>query len=100
MNFKSISCDEFEKLMGEGFVIKAPIEYPEEIEGTDLIIKLGENLDDYRAKLPGKNNKLLVYCYRGFISKHISEQLAKLGYKVYDLGGGMKSWEGSGRELK
>lgn len=107
-NFKSqgvklINADEFETLMNEKgiFVVQAHTLYEKEIEGTDLIVEDWENMQNSIEKIPSdKNTKILVYCRSGRMSAISSQQLADMGYKnVYDLKGGMNSWEESGRKL-
>ena len=98
-----VNVDEFENLIGneEVFVINAHIPYAGEIQGTDLIAEDWENMASYSDKLPqDKNAPIAVYCRSGRMSAISSQQLVELGYKnVYDLDGGMKAWESSGREL-
>lgn len=98
-----VNSDEFENLMNEEniFVIQAHTPYQEEIEGTNLITEDWENIESYLSELPqDKNTKILVYCRSGRMSAISAQQLIDLGYKnVYDLEGGMKAWEGGGRNL-
>ena len=51
-------------------------------------------------KLPKDTSiPIAVYCRSGRMSKAVAENLKAMGYKVYDLGGGMNAWEESGRKL-
>jgi len=100
---KLINSEEFDKLKQDEnvFVLNTHTPYEGEIEGTDLIIEDWENIKIYENKLPkDKNIKILVYCRTGRMADSAAEQLLDLGYKnVYNLEGGMKAWEVSGREL-
>ncbi len=92
MSYKSVSPDEFVKLMKEPgvFAIRAPNSFPKILEGTDLVME-SENLNDYADKLPGdKNTKILVYCRRGNASRYACQLLLNAGYtNIINLEGGL-----------
>ncbi len=93
-----IDSNEFEGLIDDAFVLQVHTPYYGEIEGTDLVIEDWENIELYLDDLPN-DRKIAIYCRSGRMSGIVAEQLAELGYEVYDLDGGMKAWEASGREL-
>ncbi len=78
-------------------LINVHIPYGGEIPGTDLFIpynKIGEEIN-----LP-KDEKIVLYCRSGAMSRVAAEKLAELGYtNVYNLEGGMNGWKKQGFEL-
>lgn len=99
----SVDSNGFSDLLNseDVFVLNTHNPYMGEIEGTDLIAEDWENLDSFKNDLPqNKSKKILIYCRSGRMSSIVAEQLLELGYKeIYNLEGGMKSWEASGKEL-
>jgi rhodanese-related sulfurtransferase len=83
------------------FLINVHTPYEGEIEGTDLIAEDWENMENYINKLPeDKNMPVAIYCRSGRMSSSAAEQLRELGYtNIYNLEGGMNSWENSGKEI-
>ena len=56
---------------------------------------------DKKAKSLDKNKPVYVYCKKGSQSAKAAEKLKKLGFtKVYDLDGGIRSWEEKKLELE
>ncbi|MEX2017192.1 MAG: rhodanese-like domain-containing protein [Candidatus Pacearchaeota archaeon] len=98
-----LSSDEFSELIQNEnvFVINAHTPYYGEIEGTDLIAENWENMKYYAEQLPkDKNTSIAIYCRSGAMSEVASKQLAEMGYKnIYDLKGGMNSWQQGGRKI-
>ncbi len=59
--------------------------------------------DDFDKKIKSldKNKPVYVYCKKGSQSAKAAEKLKKLGFtKVYDLDGGIRSWEEKKLELE
>ena len=97
--YRSITMDEAVTMMAEesGYIIldvRRPDEFaaghipnainvPNETIGTDEI-----------AKLPDKNQLILVYCRSGRRSKEASEKLVKLSYTNIVEFGGILDWKG------
>src|SRR3990167_6403145 len=74
--------------------------YEGQINGTDEIIEDWENMDKYMEKLPmDVSVPIAVYCKSGRMSGEVANSLKEMGYKVYDLDGGMIAWEESGRKI-
>jgi len=96
-----VGNEEFSEFVDEGvFTLQVHAPYYGEIEGTDLVIEDWENIEKYLSQLPGKDEKIAAYCQSGRMSGIVAKKLADLGYKnVYDLDGGVNSWEASGRGL-
>ncbi|MBL7058888.1 cupredoxin domain-containing protein [Candidatus Pacearchaeota archaeon] len=99
----SVSSDQFEQLISseEVYVINAHTPYIGEIEGTDLNAYNWENMDSYLDQLPeDKSTPIAIYCRSGRMSTISAHQLLELGYtNIYDLDGGMNTWQSSGRNL-
>jgi len=101
--FSEINADEFETLIESEnvFVINTHTPYVGEIKNTDLIAEQWDDMSLYLDKLPeDKSTPIAVYCRSGNMATTSSQQLIDLGYtNVYNLEGGMNSWQESGREL-
>jgi rhodanese-related sulfurtransferase len=96
--FESCSPVAFEKLLRENTSmqlvdVRRPDEYaaghindalPINVEDADFIAQADSLLDKARP--------VAVYCRSGVRSKKAAEQLARKGYKVYDLDNGYKGW--------
>ncbi len=98
-----IPINEFENLMNSEnvFLINAHIPYQGELSNTDLFAEDWENMVTYVNELPSdKSTPILIYCRSGRMAQISAEQLIEMGYEnVYNLDGGMKAWETSGRGL-
>ena len=78
--------------------VKTP--YIGEIDGTDLYIPY-DQLNVRASALPSnKGARILVYCRSGAESAQAAQTLLDLGYtNVWNLDGGMNSWQASGRQI-
>ncbi len=101
-SIEKISSEEFEKIIKNEsvFLLNVHTPYEGEINGTDEIIEDWENIEKYMEKLPMDTSvPIAVYCRSGRMSGAVAEELKKMGYKVYELDGGMNAWEESGRKI-
>ena len=101
-SIEKISPEKFENIIQNEsvFLLNVHTPYEGQINGTDLIIEDWENIDKYMEKLPmNPSIPIAVYCRSGRMSGAVAEELKKMGYKVYDLDGGMIAWEESGRKI-
>ena len=98
-----LSPSEFEKVIQNEsvFLLNVHTPYQGQIDGTDEIIEDWENIEKYMDKLPKDTSiPIAVYCRSGRMSEAVAEDLKEMGYqKIYDLDGGMNTWEESGREI-
>jgi len=99
----NLNVEEFEKILNSDpvFVINTHTPYIGEIEGTNLVAENWQNIVFYKNELPeDKSTPIAVYCRSGSMSSSVAQQLSDLGYtKIYNLEGGMNSWEQSGRKI-
>ena len=71
----------------------------EEIPQTDLFISFDE-IADHLDELPGKGEKIVLYCRSGSMSTTAAKTLVELGYtNVFEVDGGMRAWEAAGYKL-
>ncbi len=106
-NFENLSPKEAYSLLKqkkEEFVIldvRTPQEVMEDgkIPGSILIPvdTLGNNIEKLEKF---KNKKILVYCRSGNRSVAASRILSSLGFKVYNLRGGINAWKEEGLPLE
>ncbi|MDP3966421.1 MAG: rhodanese-like domain-containing protein [archaeon] len=101
-SIETLSPDDFESAINNEnvFLLNVHTPYEGKIAGTGLIVEDWENIENYMDKLPKNlSTPIAVYCKSGRMSASVAEKLKEMGYKVYDLKGGMASWEESGREI-
>ena len=89
-----------EMLENKDFVlVNTHIPYEGEIPQTDLFVSFNE-IADHLDELPGKGEKIVLYCRSGSMSTTAAETLVSLGYtNVFEVDGGMRAWEAAGYEL-
>lgn len=100
-NIVSVSAPEFNKEIKADTVrlldVRTPREYAEgHIEGA---LNIDIHSDDFRRmaeKELSKDSTVLVYCRSGRRSMDAAEILARLGYKVVNLKGGIIEWKEDG----
>ena len=100
-NIVSVSAPEFNKEIKADTVqlldVRTPGEYAEgHIEGA---LNIDVHSDDFRRmaeKELSKDSTVLVYCRSGRRSMDAAEILARLGYKVVNLKGGIIEWKEDG----
>ena len=81
-------------------IINVHIPYAGEIDGTDSAIAFND-MDALTAALPDKDTLVILYCRSGNMSEQATRALVELGYtQVWDVPGGIVSWQQSGRGLE
>jgi len=101
--YRTMSIDELATIMADDgrsyTVVNVHIPYQGEIEGTDANIAFND-IDALTETLPDKNAPIVLYCRSGNMSEQATRDLVELGYtRVYDVPGGMNTWQSSGRSL-
>jgi rhodanese-related sulfurtransferase len=81
-------------------LINVHVPYAGELAQTDAFIPYND-IEQNLAKLPAdKNAKIVLYCSSGHMSGIAVNTLIKLGYtNIWNLEGGMASWESAGNPL-
>lgn len=101
--FKDITCEEYLELKDQSdfFLVKSPMLNPEKLPGTDLVLD-DYDLDQYLEDLPSdKDKSILVYCNRGYVSRHVAQALIQLGYEnVYNLIRGVRGWKELNKDIE
>ena len=70
------------------------------IMGTDAVIPF-DKLDQILAFLPDKNEKVVLYCRSGSMSRQVASELVARGYtNVYNLENGLNEWIAQGRVVE
>ncbi len=102
--FKTLSPAEFQKLLNGKNIILLDVRTAEEVsEGK---ISNATNIDFYSNTFEQQISKLdksktvLVYCRSGKRSAGASEILAKKGFKVINLDGGITNWQAQGLPIQ
>jgi rhodanese-related sulfurtransferase len=95
MNLKTISIREVEYYMSQPDTWLIDLRSREEyhqyhIEGSRNIPY--EELNGYLANMP-EYITYILYCERGSASLMAAKQMAKLGYRVFTVVGGLQSWD-------
>lgn len=101
-NIESVDVATFEKEISAGDVqlldVRTATEFANgHIEGAmNLDIKRSDFVDEANKTLD-KNRKVYLYCRSGARSMQAANKLAKEGYQIVNLKGGILDWEGEGR---
>ena len=96
-NIKSLKPSEFRNLITESKIQLVDVRTPEEynqrkIEGAQLINIYDSNFEEIIKANLDVSIPVAVYCHSGIRSISAAKILAKKGFTVYNLGGGMLFW--------
>jgi len=101
--YTEISVNELQSMLKDKdfTLVNVHIPFEGDIPNTDVSIpydQIAQNLDQLPAD---KNAKIVLYCRSDRMSTIASETLVGLGYtNIYNLDGGMVTWENTGLELE
>lgn len=103
-NFKTVSPQEFQKLMNEKNTIVLDVRTPEEVSEGKIpnSINIDFYSDTFEQELSklDKSKTILVYCRSGRRGASTAEILTKKGYKVINLEGGISNWQSEGLSIQ
>lgn len=99
-NIKSLNPSEFRKLITESTTqildVRTPEEYAQQkIEGAQLINIYDSNFEEIATTTLDVAIPIAVYCRSGIRSLSAARILAKKGFTVYNLRGGILLWKNS-----
>ena len=97
-NIKSLKPSEFRKLISENAIQLVDVRTPEEyqqhkIDGAQLINIYDANFENILDANLDPSIPVAVYCHSGMRSMSAAKILAKKGFTVYNLRGGMLFWK-------
>ncbi len=97
-NIKSLKPSEFRKLITENAIQLVDVRTPEEyqqhkIDGAQLINIYDANFENILDANLDPSIPVAVYCHSGMRSMSAAKILAKKGFTVYNLRGGMLFWK-------
>lgn len=99
--YADISVEQLAALMEEEdmTLVNVHIPYEGEIPQTDLFIPYDE-IAEHTDSLPGKDDRIVLYCRSGSMSTTAAQDLVSLGYRnVLEVDGGFNAWKAAGFEL-
>ena len=102
--YKSLDVNSFEEILDQGGVTLADVRTPEEFAEGHLpgAVNCDWQADGFmeqaEAAFP-KETPLAVYCRTGRRSAEAAAKLAKAGYTVYNLEGGITAWTDAGKRI-
>ncbi|WP_457625537.1 rhodanese-like domain-containing protein [Persephonella sp.] len=102
-NFENLSPKEIYQFIRKEDVIILDVRTPEEAETegkipASILIPL-DSLRNNIKKLD-KDKKIIVYCRSGNRSVSAARVLSSLGFKVYNMKGGINSWKSEGLPIE
>jgi rhodanese-related sulfurtransferase len=100
ISFKPLSSSELAEMLRNKDFKLIDVHIPEQrhIPGTDYFIPFNE-IQKIVSVLPNKNEKIVLYCRSGNMSRAAAKRLIEEGYtNIYDLTKGINEWIREGRK--
>lgn len=103
--YKDLSVDEFEAMLGKDVSVQlVDVRTPEEfaeghISGAVNIDWRGSGFSETAKNILDTERSVLVYCRSGRRSAEASSTLDRLGFKTYNLKGGILAWMQEGKSV-
>jgi len=101
INYTNISVDDLKQMLEKKDFNLVDVHIPEQqhILGTDQVIAYNK-IKEFTAQFPDKNEKIVLYCRSGSMSRILAEDLIKIGYSnIYNLEGGLDAWQATDNNL-
>ena len=104
--FKTVDADEFEREIASGNVQLVDVRTAEEFADGHIASEGVRNIDVKQPDFAGRADEVLdkgktvaVYCRSGKRSANAARQLAKKGFNVINLDGGILEWQHRGKPV-
>jgi len=94
-----IDPDEAMRLVGDADVILLDVREDDEWSAGHAPGAVHMRLGDLDPAALGTNRTAVAVCRSGARSRMAAMKLAEAGVSIYNLAGGMKAWDGSGRAV-
>ncbi|MDX1535811.1 MAG: rhodanese-like domain-containing protein [Candidatus Spechtbacterales bacterium] len=98
VDYVSVSSEELEKMLENKDFVFIDVHTPEQehIPSTDFMIPFDE-VDKIESVIDNKDQKVVLYCRSGSMSKIAANELVERGYtNIYELNNGMNEWGAKG----
>lgn len=98
-DYIDISVSELEQMLENKDFKLIDVHIPEQqhIPNTDKMIAYN-NVDEFISQFPNKDEKIVLYCRSGGMSRALSQELIDKGYaNIYNLAGGLNVWQANGK---
>lgn len=97
-DYTDISVSELKQMLENKDFRLVDVHIPEQqhILNTDNIIAYND-VEKFISEFPNKNEKVVLYCRSGGMSRTLSQKLIFQGYtNIYNLEGGLNAWQSEG----
>lgn len=96
-NFKSLSNEEFKKIIADNNILLIDVRTADEYQGGHIPKAINMDIrspefDSLISKLD-KKKSVAIYCRSGGRSKSAAKKITEKGFKVYELNKGVMNWQ-------
>jgi L-ascorbate metabolism protein UlaG (beta-lactamase superfamily)/rhodanese-related sulfurtransferase len=106
-NFKNVNADEFQSIISSGSIQVLDVRHSDEFTEGHIAVDNVINIDvqqsdflDKATKALDKTRPVAVYCRSGHRSANAASILAKAGFTVTNLNGGILAWQAAGKPIQ